>query len=164
MRTDSSPVRTIALLAVALAGLSLSGTSAVAKGPMDKITVTGGELARSIEITQGDALGEFNPWAGRFLGERVDRAPDVGNAATVTLYLKDEAGNYEPLYSFEYYREASGGYIYVPGPGDAAYELNRTTIITQGDGKWFKASAGWDALVAAEEQIRPPATGDGGLR
>ena len=136
----------------------------VAKGPVDEIEIIGPALSRAVEVTEGPELGEFNPWGQLFLGERVDAQPSVSQPATVTMYSKDESGRLEPLYKFSYYPDERGGFIYVPGRGDADYELNKGTIITQNDGKWFQASVRWEAFVSAASRVQPPATGDGGLR
>ena len=137
---------------------------AEAKGPVDKITIAGADGSEPVEITEGEGLGEFNPWGQLFLGERLDAAPAMAAPATVTMYLKEESGKLAPVYRFRYVTDAGGGYVQVPGRGDVDYELNKTTIITENDGKWFRASAGWVAFVAEASRVRPPATGDGGLR
>jgi len=149
-------------LVVAALGLSLSQALVVAKGPVDRITIEGGGLARPVAVTEGDGLLEFNPWGQKFLGERLATAPGVAAPATVTMFLKNESGELKPVYRFAYYAGAGGGVLYLPGPGDADYRLNSGTILTP-DG-WFRATPAWDAFVAAASRVQPPSTGDGGLR
>jgi hypothetical protein len=88
-------------------------------------------------------------------------------SATVTMYLKEEPGKLVPVYRFSYVTDAGGGYVHVPGRGDVDYELNKTTIITEKDGKWFRASAGVGGMGGVCGRGEPGTAagdGDGGLR
>jgi hypothetical protein len=147
-----------------VAWFAFISTSAVAKGPVDRIEIFSAGITREVDRSEGLEVGEFDPWSQFFLGERLGSPPSVSDAATVTMYLTDETARLQPIYRFSYFASATGGYIYLPGRGDADYELNKTTIITANDGTWFRASANWDAFVAAANRVRPPATGDGGLK
>jgi hypothetical protein len=158
MKRMLTVIATAALVAVAL-----SQPVAMAKGPVDRIELTGPTLRRPIEVTQGDALLAFSPWGQAFLGDRLGSQPDVADGLTVTMYLADETGVPWPIYRFTYYRQ-DGGVIYLPGLRDPDHELNASTIATFNDGHWFAASPAWQAFVAGLMQIQPPSTGDAGLK
>ena len=154
-------------LTVVFAGLfvlsSLSG-AAVAKGPVDVIEFSGTEFEQTLSVIEGDALLDFNPWGQEFLGARLDSKPSgLLEPLTVTMYLDNSVGTPEAIYRFEYYPAPDGGSIYLPGPGEADYDLNKTTILG-GSGNWFDASPSWDSLYQSLVSIRPPSTGDGGLK
>ena len=137
---------------------------AVAKGPVDVIELYGPPFERGIAILEGEALLDFDPWGQAFLGAPLDDPPtEVSEPLTVTMYIKDSAGVAQPVYRFAYHALVGGGLIYLPGPGDPDYDLNKGTILG-GSGNWFEASKAWNALVAGLAEIQPPATGSGGLK
>lgn len=108
---------------------------------------------------------KFSPWGQAFLSERLDSAPPgLGEALIVTMYLNDETRTPKALFRFKYHPRSEGGAIYLPGPGDPYYDLNKSTILSGGDGHWFEASSEWDALYRSLVPIRPPSTGSAGLR
>jgi hypothetical protein len=156
------------LFGVVMCGITLLEATVVAKGPVDKITVTGPEI-ESIEITARDALDEFDPWGRQFIDwERglASKSPTRGEPYTVSFYLDDRV-----IFVLKYAPEPEGtGYIYVPGPEDPDYRRNAGTIIGGSsdrwdpNGKWQYATASWAAVMPGENQVQPPATGDGGLR
>jgi hypothetical protein len=143
--------------------VSLPGI-AVAKGPLAAIEFSGPGFEQTLSVTEGDALLDFNPWGQEFLGARLDSKPSgLLEPLTVTMYLDNSVGTLEAIYRFEYYPAPDGGRIYLPGPGDADYDLNKTTILG-GGGNWFDASPSWDSLYQRLVSIRPPSTGNGGLK
>jgi hypothetical protein len=50
-------------------------------------------------------------------------------------------------------REGERGYIQIPGTGEADYEINVRTIYRGVEGKWFRASEEWEALVRARIEL-----------
>jgi hypothetical protein len=154
-------------LVTALIGLVVAimiQTPAIAKGPLDVIEVSGPQFEHALALLEGDALLDFNPWAQRFLEEQIEAPVDVGEPLTVTMYLDDASGTPQPVYRFSYYPNPSGGSIYLPGPGDSDYDLNKTTILSANDGRWFAAAPEWDAFYESLVRIQPPSTGSGGLK
>ena len=169
MRLQSTLVKAGILLGVVICGVALMQAPVVAKGPVDKITVDGPDTER-IEITAGDALYEFDPWGRQFIDwDRglASKPPTGGELYIVSFYLEDRV-----IFVMEYAPAPEGGtgYIYIPGPDDPDHRLNAGTIIGGSsdhwnpNGKWQYATAAWAAVMRGENQVQPPATGDGGLR
>lgn len=128
-------------------------TPAMAKGPVDKITVEGPELTKPIEITDSEILSRFDPWGGQFIGTGGPLAGPPSNIKEpylVKFYLEDQQDNLVLRYMFYYYFNATGttGYIYLPGPGEPYYKTNTGTIIRgKSDGQWHMAIPGWDDVM-----------------
>ena len=157
-----SRVRLISVVSVLL--FALTQGVAVAKGPVDVIEFSGPRFDHPVAVLQGDALLDFSPWGQAFLGERLDEEPaSLAEPLTVTMYLDDTAGGSKAIYRFEYYPRPNGGLIYLPGPADPDYDLNKLTIMN-GNGLWYKASEDWNAFYEVLMRIHPPSTGSGGLR
>jgi hypothetical protein len=124
---------------------------AVAKGSADKISISGPGLAKPIEITDQQILQQYSPWDDNYLDVQkgaLKSVPDSDRIYEVLLYAKDDNGQLQVRYAFRY---APGlpGYIYVPGSGDAWYEVNIGTISRGStiEGQWFYASKAWGALM-----------------
>jgi hypothetical protein len=149
------------MTAVGLAALSQD--AAVAKGPLAAIEIAGPALDHTLAVTEGDALLDFNPWGQAFLGEKLDEAPAMTDALTVTMFVDDGAGGQRAAYRFRYQPGSDGGRIHLPGPGEPDYDLNKTTIL-DGSGASYESSAAWDAFFESLIAIRPPSTGSGGLK
>ncbi len=129
---------------------------ASAKGPVDLITISGGGLEETIEITDPEILDRFNPWAGEFIGTggALKTPPSVGHKAPyeVYFYLRNEQDQVELRYMFYYYPSPVGrrGLIYLPGSGEPYYGVNTYTIIRGGsDGYWHYAMPTWDETVSS---------------
>ena len=129
------------------------------KGSPDKITIRGGKLARTIEITDRESLKGFDPWSGQFIDWNkgfVANPPDRNYTFEVFFYKKwpgrhsrYDQGDLKLIYALRYYpgRNGEPGYIYLPGKGEAFYDLNIGTIIRKDhDGRWLFASSAWEAL------------------
>ena len=126
---------------------------ALAKGPTGKITISGPELARPVEITDPEILNDFSPWSDSFF----DGQQDPGNAPRpltqpygVFFWLPDEDGGESVVYTFYYYPNPAGGQglIYLPGRGEPWYWENVGTILRGGlDGSWLFASESWDSAM-----------------
>ena len=146
--------RLLAVVFLALAGWLIPGSPVLAKGPVDKITLTGPGLTNPIEITDPESLAPFNPWTRGFIDwgrGLVTEPPPAEQTYTVSLYLRARG----VIYVLQYSPDPSGGpgYLYIPGRGDPWYSLNIGTILT-GDsdawnpnGKWQYATSDWDALM-----------------
>jgi len=130
-------------------------TPVMAKGPVDKITIEGPDLAKPIEITDPDILSRFDPWAGQFIGTGGPLAGPPSNIKEpylVKFYLENLQGELTLRYMFYYYFNPTGttGYIYLPGPGEPYYQINTGTIIRgKSDGQWHKSIPGWDNVMSA---------------
>lgn len=125
---------------------------AFAKGPVDKITITGPGLTDTIEITDPKILA-FDPWGGTFIDWRrgiLAQPPLIDQAYPVFFSLKNSEGRLQVIYALQYYPDPSGqgGYVYLPGPEDQWYRVNIGTIMrSESDGKWHYASGEWNTVM-----------------
>ncbi len=138
--------------------LMIPASWAFAKGPADKITITGSGLANPVEITDPKALDQFDPWRGKFIDwsrGTVSTLPRDVQTYEVFITVNNEDGQPGRIYTFRYYLDPSGqgGYVYLPGPGEKGYEGNIGTII-RGDG-WYYGSAEWNALMERVLKVNP---------
>lgn len=144
----------------------------LAKGTTTRITITGDELQRPIEISDPEILEDFNVWSGpgTFVngvegteGFIVDwRAGVVTELPTglrefeLSFYVR--YGNrafaeqtdqlaYIVLYAVT---PASGeGYVYLPGRADERYRLNTRAIYRGREGNWFRATPAWQRVFSS---------------
>jgi hypothetical protein len=162
-------MRTLAALALLWVAACLPW-AAEAKGPVDKIALLGDGWVAPLEITDERARAGFDPWGRQFIdweGGVAAEPPAGAERYTVSFYLEGRV-----IYMVEYAPDpgGDGGYVYIPGPEDAAYRTNAGTIMWAStdrwdpNGKWQHATDGWVALMPVAGGVRPPATGDGGLR
>jgi hypothetical protein len=145
---------------------------AFSKGKPDKIAIRGGKMARPIEITDPATLSGFDPWSGQFIDWSkglVANPPERSYAFEVFFYMKGmgrhsryDQGKLALMYAVRYWpgRNGEPGYVYLPGKGEAFYDLNAATILRDGhDGRWHYASPAWDALMkrvmSADQPHRP---------
>ena len=122
---------------------------AFAKGPADKITISGLGWSEPVEITKAQILEKFSPWSEEFFDKRqgaLEESPKVESTYQVLFYLKDESGELRASYAFEY-APGNPGYIHLPGKGDPWYETNKGIILREEDGRWLYASADWYDLM-----------------
>ena len=136
---------------------------AAAKGPVDAIVIRGGGLQSPVTITERSALGDFDPWSGRFIDWQ-RRGPRAASSAPLdsvrsyeVLFYMHWRGRHSALdrdgmalvYDVRYVPGLAGepGWVYLPGRDDP-YRVNRSTIERDGeDGAWHHASAAFSALV-----------------
>lgn len=126
-----------------------SMSTALAKGPADKITISGPGLSEPIEITDARILEKFSPWGEAFFDERqgfLAESPVVDASYQVQFFMRDQGGELRLSYIFEY-APGDPGYIHLPGKGDKDYEINKGTIMRREDGGWLYASEGWYDLM-----------------
>ncbi len=157
------------LVLLSLLAIVLFPVGAAAKGPVDLITIEGPGLSEPIQIKDHPTLGQFDPWAGQFLGagEPLEAAPNVGEPFQVKFYLNGANGQPELHYVFYYYfnTEPGRGYIYLPGPEDEHYTTNIGTIIRGTDGRWHESSPAWDRVMNRLAGAQAPnATGSAVVR
>ena len=149
-----------ALSSLLIALMLVCTPAAYPKGTPDKISIRGGKLARTVEITDRESLKSFDPWSGQFIdGDKgfVTNPPDRNQTFEVFFYMKwpgrqsrYDQGDLKLIYALRYYpgRNGEPGYIYLPGKGEAFYDINTFTIIRQGhDGRWHFASPAFEALI-----------------
>jgi hypothetical protein len=122
----------------------------------------GGSSARTIESP--DLARRFSIWNGP--GTSSDRTnsqsladwtpgivePPAGlTAARVTIFCGARTATLEPCHVLKYAYDArrKRGYIYLPGPAEAGYQLNVRHVLRGVEGHWFRSTPEWDVLMAA---------------
>lgn len=140
----------LALLAT-LALVSL----AQAKGPPDKLTISGPGLQGEVEVTDPALLA--NVGLGSL--EQLDSsgssipAPTVGEGYTLVRYLRNPNGTYQPWDQAHYYPNA------VDGRGVVFYDGMLGSNSSELDGKWFytrpEGDAGMQQLLKAIGAVPP---------
>ena len=147
------------LLIFAVGIILLSGTSIYSKGAPDKIIMIG-DHARYLEITDRETLEKFDPWRGQFIDWTkgpIANPADQNRSYEVLFYMKwpgrqsdYDRGDLKMIYAARYVSGHDGapGFIYLPGKGEKFYGNNIWTIWRQqDDGKWYRASAAWEAVA-----------------
>jgi hypothetical protein len=136
-----------------------------AKGETSRITITGGNLTKPLDITDRSILKDFNVWTGPGVtvggveqaeGFIVDWPSGTASALPsglhryqVSFFVEDRNGGPDALvYVVEYERGSDGpGYVYLPGPTDEKYALNTRAIYRRQEGNWFRATDTWDRVA-----------------
>lgn len=162
MRVTFAALTTMALLVIAPAPV-------FAKGDTIRITITGGDLAAPIEITDPAIVRKYNVWAGR--GTSSDEPHSVNIDWTqgiaeppkgVPVYdvcfviarrdppdpaMRD--GHHPGAYVVRYEMDPSSGrgYVYLPGKTDPTYRDNVFMIYRDVEGNWFHAWDEWEKLA-----------------
>ncbi len=146
-------IRAIGVVAVFVALVALVVTLSVrpvpllAKGSIEKITVSGRVMTAPIEIIDEESLAPLEPWpVGLIEWSRgpIAEVPRVGETYQVSFFLEDLGF----VYSLRFSTDPSGGpgYVYVPGQGDPECSRNIGRIGTGDDysrnpsGEWYQAS------------------------
>jgi len=143
----------LALLALLVLPAHLS-----AKGNTIRITITGGNLAVPIEITDPAVVARFHVWTGPGTSSNepqglivdwsrgVARPPkDVPVYEILFLTTRTDHSTYRVSYLVD--PSTDEGYVYLPGKGEAGY-LDNVWLIYRGiEGHWFHAWNAWKELA-----------------
>ncbi len=122
------------------------------KGQTSKVTISGGGLKKTIEITDPQILSGMSAWSSVFLDTTrhpLEKAPAGRPYYEVSLYFASNAN--EPIkacvFFYSPHTATAPGVIYLPGEG-AIWRLNVATIIrSDRDGKWSYAAPTWEAKI-----------------
>jgi hypothetical protein len=136
---------------------ALLATSAVlpldAKGSTVKLSITGGQLPKPIELTDGPLLESSNVYGGGFLGEVVP-PPTAAKAKYRIAFHVDAPAWYKQApqvrYVVSYVKDAATGegFIYLPARDEPGYWINEATIERLADeGKWHRAAQRWASAI-----------------
>jgi hypothetical protein len=127
-----------------LAGLIVllfSAPVAFAKGPPSRVMITGPGLAEPLVIDDPAVLDAFSLFQFEDVEHRIDAPADPGAGYTVTRYILQPGGVYQPWDVVIYYPDAQGG------SGAAYLEGLIGGSSTQFDGYWYAVSrAGEQAM------------------
>ena len=158
-RPSGVNVKRIATAAGLFVVLMILAGTAVAKGGVEQITVTGPGLDHPIEISDPQVLDRFNPWGGlhQFLGERLEENVVDTHALEGPYEVRFFEGVQEWGYEFSYYtaegHEAS--YILLPEPPESQGFVHPAG--------WYRSSDAWSEVMS--EQLggvkKPTKSGEG---
>lgn len=149
------------LIAVALA-VQLPAGQAPRPGPKMtvKLVVNGPGLRHNVEITDREAI-KANVFGGEFMTTHADEPDKAWPRYRVAFHIYSRERGVRLGYAVSYVRnpKTGEGFVYLPGPGEADYRLNISTIMRDGtespgaqparDGQWQHANADWAAAVNA---------------
>ena len=155
-------IKTVVSVLIATAIFVLIG-SVSAKGRTVRVTITGQHIGQPIEVTNPKAL--IDVWTGTRRAESwfdsprqfFDEVSEEPAAAlpryTVSFYVDAfaEQPHVRKLYVVRYVPDprTSGGFVYLPGPGEPDADTNRIVSRPGKDGRWLWASAEWSAAMNA---------------
>jgi hypothetical protein len=121
----------------------LAGT-ALAKGGVEQITVTGPGVEQSIQINDPQILDQFNPWGGlhRFLSERLEDAEVNTRTLDGPYKVRFSQGVHGWVYEFSYYtaEDDEPGYIVLPEP-----PMSQGFAHPAG---WYRSTPGWSEVMS----------------
>jgi len=137
--------------------LLIVGLPLFAKGTTVRITITGGDLAVPIQITDPLVAG-FHVWSGagtssnQAQGFIVDwssgiaQPPKALRVYEVSFFTtRRDPGTYVVRYAID--PSTDQGYVYLPGRTDAAYRDNTWLIYRGVEGNWFHAWSAWEQVA-----------------
>jgi len=140
IREEISPMKS-GILPGVLALLVLTTSLALAKGPPDKVVISGPGLSGEVESTDCVAISVLGLGSLEDFQRGPIAAPQVSTGYQLTRYFKDGA-SYRPFDRLIYYPNRSGerGYIFYEG-------LRVSGGWSEYDGKWFYATKAGDAAM-----------------
>jgi hypothetical protein len=117
-----------------------------------RLTIYLSRSTQPVTVTDRNVLELSNVYAGTFIGAQAEEPEHNWPRYTITFDIQTREGVKVGGYAVEYARDisTSNGFVYLPGPGDAWYRSNISTILRSGqDGNWFHASEAWSAAINA---------------
>jgi hypothetical protein len=137
-------MKRILLFSALITLLALVAAPALAKGPADKITISGPGLRGVVEITDQatlEALPIFAPADIEFDNRRGIAAPEVGEGYELVRYFQ-QGNTLRAIDMAHYYPNPSGGvgYVFYDGLVDPG-------MYSEFDGKWYPATPKGDAVM-----------------
>lgn len=142
--------RMVAPRLVALAATVSLGVPLIAKGPTVKLTITGQDFSRPIEVTEPEAL--VHVWSSDFIRLPAAEPDQSLPRYIVSFFVQFPASPVRMVYVVYYSvdPQTGKGFVYLPGRGEEWYTLNASTILRPGqDGKWHHASDRWSMAISA---------------
>jgi hypothetical protein len=159
-------MKSLAILRI-VAGLSLAA-AAWSKGEIVKLTVTGGDPGRSVDITDKALIGKVDVFSGPgnftmrdgvsvpherdgsiLFSQGVVQDPAKGKREyefAVTMRLS-EGDRTMCVLLYRYDPTAKQGYLKLPGKGEKWYDVNTTYFRRGVEGNWYRASAEFTSLM-----------------
>ncbi len=157
------------------AWILLLSAALLAKGDTTKITISGGNLARPLEMRDAMVVRAFQVWSGpgtrqcfgpencveglhgfivAWMAGEVSRRPSGLRHYEVAFYVTDSrfTGQSAPerlayVVDYEYDPVGAQGYVYLPGKDDRRWQLNVSSIHRGREGHWYRATRAWQNAV-----------------
>jgi hypothetical protein len=150
-----------AAVGLSVAMMFLAGT-ALAKGGVEEITVSGPSLKQSIEINDPQILDQFNPWGGlhRFLSERLEDHDVNTDTLDGPYQVRFFQSLHEWVYEFSYYTDGGHepGYILLPEPPASSFEGFAHPA------GWYRSTAAWSEVMSERlEGLVTPTEAESGI-
>ena len=146
-------IRIVEAVVIGAVGFGLS-PAAHAKARLERVDVSGGDLARTASLTDQKILDLANPWHGELAAWTAAPiaapAPDLV-VYEVTMHARARSGEMKAIYRVRYAPGTDGraGAVYLPGKGESGHRQNVSTISRSGqDGHWLPATPEWDAHLS----------------
>jgi len=137
-------MKTKAFVALSIAVLMLA-QGALAKGPPQKLTISGAGLAETIEITDDQAtLEALGTMVLEDYTTRTSTAPQGinGEGTLITRYYVISSGDYFAFDELIYYPDSEGGRGYI-------HYLGIVNGSSEYDGDWFRANADSEVVLVS---------------
>lgn len=146
--------------AAILVAISAFPVALAAKEKTRKITVSGGNLAKAVEITDPKILDNFDVWTGpgtsgneaegfivQWSRGATAEPPTRLSQYLVSFYTERSAE--QPFYVVSYCYDPSRrrGYVFFPGFSDKWYSQDVGTIFRGVEGDWYLSRPVWDTTV-----------------
>ncbi len=152
-------MRTAVAVFVALWLMMSTASPILAKQKTVKITISGADLKKPIEISDPEILANFQVWAGpgTSSAERqsliidwsqgpVRKSPESLRRYQVSFHTDpNDQIVYVVYYAFS--PDAEQGYVYLPGGSDEWAGLNVRSIWHGVEGQWFRAWSAWERIA-----------------
>jgi hypothetical protein len=146
--------------AAILVAISAIPVTLAAKENTLKITLSGGNLATPVEITDPKILDNFNVWTGPGTSSNAPEGFIVQWSRGATAEPPSRLSQYlvsfyterlaeRPFYVVSYCYDPSRqrGYVYFPGFGEKWYSQDVGTIFRGVEGDWFLSRPVWDTTI-----------------
>ena len=134
--------------------LNFGTDSALAKGPFDRVTINGGKIESSIEVSDPLLMDFFS--LSNFPNAGIEQPLVEGDGYLVTRYFMESDGSLTPWDNLRFYPNTTGtgGNIFYEGLVNGSSEY---------DGKWYLASRAGSSrlrhiITASEQPLAPMKT------
>jgi hypothetical protein len=137
---------------VALLLMSTGHVRAAQVKETTRLVISGPGIANPMVLTDESLLTLSNVFAGNFLNDVALNQPDPAwPRYEIRFDIQTREGIKRDAYVVTFVKSRWTGdtYIYLPGPGDARYRRNISTILREGkDGRWHHATRQWGEEIS----------------
>ena len=156
----------IAVIATLLPALAIAksgvGRIQIDAGGERMRTIESPELSQTISIWNGPGTSSDRTSAQSLAdwSHGIVEPPAGLPNARITFFCGNAHAPLAPCHvvKYAYDAQAKRGYIYLPGPAEEGYRLNVRHVLRNVEGRWFRATPQWDALMQQPATPRPRGT------